>query len=95
MRDYVPCIILIKDSQYCRRRRCLRHLGPALNVPWPQHRAANTQPHLKDLRMTLFILGLLVGVFFGLMCSGFVQGCRLENDQEMAHLDVEERRYAR
>jgi hypothetical protein len=45
--------------------------------------------------MTLFILGLFIGVILGLMCSGLVQGCRLENDQETECLEVEEGRYAR
>jgi hypothetical protein len=45
--------------------------------------------------MTLFILGLFVGATFGLMCSGLVQGRRLESYQETDCLEVEERRYTR
>jgi hypothetical protein len=45
--------------------------------------------------MMLFILGLFIGVTFGLMCSGLVQGCRLANDHETDCLEVEERRYTR
>jgi hypothetical protein len=45
--------------------------------------------------MMLFILGLFIGATFGLMCSGLVQGCRLENYQGTDRLGVEERRYTR
>jgi hypothetical protein len=45
--------------------------------------------------MTLFILGLFIGAIFGLMCSGLLQGSRLENYQETDHVEVGERRYAR
>ena len=45
--------------------------------------------------MTLFILGLFIGATFGLMCSGLLQGRRLENYQETDHVEVGEGRYAR
>ena len=45
--------------------------------------------------MMLFILGVFIGATFGLMYSGLVQGCRLDDDWEADRLEVEERRYTR